>query len=133
VSLITAKIAGAPYIKTAKESCKAALAGFLIPYIFVYCPVLLLEPIEPFFAIVAILISFMLLISFEAALVGFFISDCSWAERGGFFLSAGLGFTALVHRSFVVAAVSAAAFVVMVMWHRLKVTGAYEAEVGRSV
>jgi TRAP transporter 4TM/12TM fusion protein len=133
VALITAKIAEAPYIKTAKESCKAALAGFLIPYIFVYCPVLLLEPRELVFAIVAILISFTLLISFEAAFVGFFISDCTWAERGGFFLSAVLGFAALVQRSFVLAAVSAASFVVIVIWHRLKVAVAYQPEVGRSV
>ncbi len=54
---ITAKIAEAPYMKTAKESIKAAVAGFMVPYIFVFCPVILLKPREPLFAVVAVIAS----------------------------------------------------------------------------
>jgi TRAP transporter 4TM/12TM fusion protein len=128
VSLITARIAEAPYLKTAKESCKAALAGFLVPYIFVFCPVLLLEPIEPIFAIVAVIISFMILTSFQISFVGYFTSDCSLSERAGFCIAAITGFIALVQRSFTVSAVAAIAFVLMVIWHRIKTIRSSERE-----
>ncbi len=120
VSLITAKIAEAPYIKTAKESCKAALAGFLTPYIFVYCPVLLLHPREPLFGVVAVLISLLLLTAFQISFVGFLKSDCSLAERAAFFLSACIGFVSLVQRSFLLAAVCLAIFVAGFLVHRMK-------------
>jgi TRAP transporter 4TM/12TM fusion protein len=123
VSLITAKIAEAPYIKTAKESCKAALAGFLIPYIFVFCPVLLLHPREPVFAIVAVTMSLLLLTSFQIAFVGYFVSDCTLIERGIFFVAAVTGLVSLVQRSFLLAAAGAAIFVVAVVVHKVR-TGA---------
>jgi TRAP transporter 4TM/12TM fusion protein len=132
VSLITAKIAEAPYIKTATESCKAALAGFLIPYIFVYCPVLLLHPKEPVFAAVAIVISLLSLTSFQISFVGFFVSDCNLLERGIFFASAGIGLVCLVQRSFLLAALSVAVFVVAVVVHKLRVAGSEQLQVEQS-
>ncbi|HOE16790.1 MAG TPA: TRAP transporter fused permease subunit [Syntrophorhabdaceae bacterium] len=120
VSLITAKIAEAPYMKTAKESCKAALAGFLVPYIFVYCPVLLLKPKEPIFAIVAVVASMLCLASFQISFVGFLFSDLNLRERGLFFLSAAISLISLVERSFLFAAVGVAIFVAVVLWHRTR-------------
>jgi TRAP-type uncharacterized transport system fused permease subunit len=120
VSLITAKIAEAPYIKTAKESCKAALAGFLIPYIFIYCPVLLLLPREPVFAIVAVTMSVLLLASFQISFVGYFLADCTLIERGIFFIAAVAGLVSLVQRSLLLAALGAAIFVVAVIVHKVR-------------
>jgi TRAP transporter 4TM/12TM fusion protein len=120
VSLITAKIAEAPYMKTAWESCKAAVAGFLIPYIFVYCPVLLLKPRDPVFAAVAIVASFLLLVSFQISFVGFLFSDLNLRERALFFIAATVSFISLVEHSFVLAAVGAAIFVAAILWHRMR-------------
>jgi TRAP transporter 4TM/12TM fusion protein len=132
VSLITAKIAGASYMKTAKESCKAALAGFLVPYIFVYCPVLLLQPREPVFAVVAVAISLLLLTGFQISFVGYFKSDCTLMERSVFFVSAALGFISLIHRSFILAAVCAAIFVAGVILHRMRTAAEVRLEPGQA-
>ncbi len=121
VSLITAKIAEAPYMKTAKESCKAAVAGFLIPYMFVYCPVLLLKPREPVFAAVAIIASFLCLIGFQISFVGYLFSDLNLRERGIFFLGALVNFISLIQRDFILAAVGAGIMVAAVLWHRARV------------
>ncbi len=121
VSLITAKIAEAPYMKTAKESCKAALAGFFIPYIFVYCPVLLLKPKEPVFAVVAVVTSLLCLASFQFSFVGFLFSDLNLRERGLFFAAALVSLVSLVERSFPLAVVGAAIFVASIVWHRARI------------
>ncbi|MDD3845700.1 MAG: TRAP transporter fused permease subunit [Syntrophorhabdaceae bacterium] len=120
VSLITAKIAEAPYMKTAKESCKAALAGFCVPYIFVFCPVLLLKPLELGFAVVAIMGSLICLVSLQISLVGFLFSDLNLKERGLFFGAGVISFAGLVQRSVTLAAIGAAVFVAVWLWHRMR-------------
>jgi TRAP transporter 4TM/12TM fusion protein len=123
VSLITAKIAEAPYLKTAKESCKAAVAGFMVPYIFVFCPVLLLKPIEPFFGVIAVVISLICLCSLQISFVGFLRTDLNRWERALFFATAAVGFAGLVQRSITLSVVACVAFAVIFMWHRLRARG----------
>lgn len=120
VSLITAKIAEAPYMKTAKESCKAAVAGFLIPYIFVFCPVLLLKPLEPVFAVFAVVLSVLCLVGFQISFVGYLFSDLNVRERLVFLVAAIVSFVALVQRDFLLAVAGAAIFTIAVLWHRAR-------------
>jgi len=44
VALIASRVAKSDYIKTSIESTKAAMGGFLLPFFFAYCPILLLQP-----------------------------------------------------------------------------------------
>ncbi len=120
VSLITAKIAEAPYMKTAKESIKAAIAGFMVPYIFVFCPVILLKPKEPLFAVVAVIASLVCLCSLQVSLVGFLLTDLKVRERGLFFMAAALAFIGLIERSIPFSAIAAALFVAAFLWHRTR-------------
>lgn len=93
VSLIAAKIAGAQYIQTTIESTKAALAGFLIPFVFIYCPILLFQPTQNILyeclGLVAVLILFF---SLEVSFVGYYFSRCSSTKRILIFLSSLLMF-----------------------------------------
>lgn len=88
VSLIASKIAGAKYIPTTIESTKAALAGFLIPFMFIYCPILLFQPSDnilyEFLGIGAVLLLFF---SFEVSFVGYCYRRCGSHERILFFIS----------------------------------------------
>lgn len=59
-ALVASKIAGANYWKTAWESVKAAFAKYLLPFFFIYAPVVLLQPdagfVPTFLQLVAILV-----------------------------------------------------------------------------
>jgi TRAP-type uncharacterized transport system fused permease subunit len=81
VALIAAKLAEAPYIPSAIEATKAAIGGFIIPFMFIYSPILLLQPQEPLGAVVAIVASVTCLFALEVAFVGYYMTDCTVAER----------------------------------------------------
>ncbi|MCK5163706.1 MAG: TRAP transporter fused permease subunit [Desulfobacula sp.] len=81
VALIAAKLAGAPYIKTAIEATKAAIGGFIIPFMFIYCPVLLLQPQALIPAIFGITACIVCLFVLEVAFVGYYFINCNFVER----------------------------------------------------
>lgn len=81
VALIAARVAGALYIKTAIEATKAAFAAYILPFSFVYCPILLLKPQEPLLEILGTLSVIIGLFGVEIALVGYFNNRCGLTER----------------------------------------------------
>ncbi|MBW2095947.1 MAG: TRAP transporter fused permease subunit [Deltaproteobacteria bacterium] len=81
VALIAAKLADASYIRSAIEATKAAVGGFIIPFMFIYCPVLLLQPQEPVEAVIGILGSIVCLFALEVGFVGYYLTRCSYGER----------------------------------------------------
>ncbi len=83
-AVIAAKLAGGSYTRTALEALKVAAAGFLLPFMFIYCPSLLLQPQEPFFAVTGIIASIILLLSLQIAFVGYYFTRCCPIERAIF-------------------------------------------------
>jgi len=81
VALIAAKLADAPYIASAIEATKAAIGGFLIPFMFIYCPILLLQSQDPVGAVIGIVASITCLFLLEVGFVGYFLTDCTFGER----------------------------------------------------
>ena len=76
-----AGIAGSDPMKTGVTSFKLALAGFLVPYIYVYNPMLLFIDVEPFYmaqAICTALIGVFLLAMFT---IGYFKAHLAWYMR----------------------------------------------------
>lgn len=113
VSLIASKIAGGKYIPTAIESTKAALAGFLIPLIFIYCPILLFQPTENIlFESLGIVAVLLLFLSFEASFVGYYFSRCSSLERILLFLCGLLMFVFVCTHSYMLLALGSIVFAI---------------------
>jgi TRAP-type uncharacterized transport system fused permease subunit len=81
VALIAAKLAEAPYIPSAIEATKAAIGGFIIPFMFIYSPILLLQPQEPFEAALAVVASVTCLFALEVGFVGYYLTDCTFGQR----------------------------------------------------
>lgn len=81
VALIAAKLAEASYFKSAIEATKAAVGGFIIPFMFIYCPVLLLQPQEPFEAALGIIASVTCLFALEVSFVGYYFTHCDLVDR----------------------------------------------------
>ncbi|MCX8023070.1 MAG: TRAP transporter permease [Syntrophorhabdaceae bacterium] len=75
-----AALAGAPTMKTGWTAWKIALAGFLLPFMFVYSPALILKgnPLEVALASISALIGATAL---SASVVGYFKGELSWFKR----------------------------------------------------
>ena len=81
VALIASRLAEASYIKSAFEATKAAVGGFLIPFMFIYCPILLLQSQELLQAVIGVIASITCLFVLEVAFVGYYFMDCNVGER----------------------------------------------------
>jgi len=80
-SLVAAKLANAQYMKTAIESMKIAIGGFLIPFMFIYSPFLLLQSKDLFQGVISILSSMICLFALEINFVGYLFTTCRLLER----------------------------------------------------
>ena len=87
LAIIGAKLAGATYMKTAIETIKIAGIGLLLPFMFVYAPVLLLSPRGGEEATTAVVASIMLIMTGQFCYVGYFLTRCSKAERVFWFVA----------------------------------------------
>lgn len=81
VALVAARLSGASYLGSSIESTKVAIAGFLLPFFFVYCPILLLKPQNLFWEILGILAMSLCLVSLQIGFVGHYMKECSLWER----------------------------------------------------
>lgn len=69
--LVAAPLAGADYFKTAAESVKAGLVGFLLPFFGIYCPIVLLQPQDWVSAVISLPASFASVFCLQGAFVGY--------------------------------------------------------------
>ena len=81
LAIIAAKLAGASYMKTAVETIKIAGVGLLLPFMFVYSPVLLLSPRGSADDITAVTAAVVLIMAGQFSFIGYFLTLCSTAER----------------------------------------------------
>lgn len=82
VAMVAAKMAGASYIRSAIESTKAAISGFLLPFMFIYCPILLLKPSgAPLLDIMGIIACVTCLLALQIGFTGYYRMDCAKWER----------------------------------------------------
>ena len=81
----TAGLAGAEPLKASIEAFKLGLCGYLIPFIFIYNPTLILMG-EPFYIILALITATVGIISLAAAIQGYLVHNLGILER---FLFAG--------------------------------------------
>lgn len=80
-AVIAARLAGGRYTRTAIEAVKAAAAGFLLPLLFIYCPVLLLLPQGPVAATAGVFAGILMLFMLQVALVGYYLTGCRLRDR----------------------------------------------------
>jgi TRAP-type uncharacterized transport system fused permease subunit len=91
-AIVASKIATASYIRTALHSINAAIAGFVVPFVFAFNGALLLLPgATPFSAIVSMAITLLGLAVFQIGFVGHFVNALNIWERM-LALASGLGF-----------------------------------------
>src|SRR5690625_5128905 len=76
-----AGIAGANPFKSGVTAVKLAIAAFIIPYIFVYSPILVMENVTVIPLILAVVTSILGMIAVSSAMIGFYIRNSRYYER----------------------------------------------------
>jgi TRAP transporter 4TM/12TM fusion protein len=81
-AVVAAKLSGTTFLKTAAECVKPAAAGWLIPFVFMWVPLLILQPGElAWFQGLAILGFITTLLSLEVGMVNHYFLPCTLIER----------------------------------------------------
>lgn len=81
-AIVASRIAGAPYIKTALHSINAAIAGFLIPFVFAYNGALLLLPESSLLQVILTICAVLLGLGiFQVGFVGCLVERLTMIER----------------------------------------------------
>ena len=100
LAIVGAKLAGASYWKTAVETIKVAGIGLILPFMFMYAPVILLAPTGLIEGATGIIASVLLISAAQFSYVGYLLTRCGALERVLWFLDAALLFLFLPTRSY---------------------------------
>lgn len=79
-------ISGGNALRTGINASKLAIAAFLIPYIFVYSPELLMINATFGSLSIALVTALIGMVALSASMIGYFITSVSWLERLGLFI-----------------------------------------------
>jgi TRAP transporter 4TM/12TM fusion protein len=80
-AVFAAKLAGGNFLKTAFESVKVGIGGFVLPFMIVWVEALTWDFSAPFFAVVGLMTCFITFIGIQACLVGYFLNKIGMKER----------------------------------------------------
>jgi TRAP transporter 4TM/12TM fusion protein len=121
-SLIASRLAGAPFLKTGMEATKVALGGFIIPFLFIYCPVLVLQPVHGDLPlnVLKVAAAFVLVIVAQIVVCGQYFVTTGFLERCIFGVITLVLFVSLTIHNFSVIIGSIAGFILMsiLQWNK---------------
>ncbi len=80
-SLVASRLANASYTKTSFEAIKVSIVAYLVPFLFIWSPAILLQPAEPLHATISILSIIMAITAISATFVGCYFTNLSLIER----------------------------------------------------
>jgi len=115
-AVVGSKLAGGPFFKTGIESTKVAIGGFIIPFLMIWCPALLLLPQEPLSAAMGIVASVLIIIALQIAVCKYYLTTISFPERVLSVLIAAALVLCVVLRNHLLFASSMAAFILLTGW-----------------
>ena len=76
-----AGIAGGNPFKTGMNAVKLAIAAFIVPYIFIYNPIIVMVDVEPFMLVFSVSAALIGMVGVSSSMIGFFIRNSRIWER----------------------------------------------------
>lgn len=119
-SLVASTIAGTGYMKTAIESCKVASAGFLLPFLIVFCPSLILQFSGVLTGFTHLIASAVLLFCTVVAAVGYYLLKLNLLERATAFICCVILFAYAYTQNYIffIIGICLFIFVTVIQWRR---------------
>ena len=115
-AVVSSKLAGAPFFRTGIESTKVALGGFIVPFLFIWSPVLLLLPQEPLSAAMGLIASVVAIVALEIGVCNYYLTNTSILERVVSILIGVVLVASVALQNYILFAISMAAFVLLTGW-----------------
>jgi TRAP-type uncharacterized transport system fused permease subunit len=92
-ALVSSRLAQTSFMKTAIEEVKPAIAGFLVPFMIVWCPILIMEPqVSLLLGLLRLLALIVAILGIQVGLNGYYLVSCRPLERALSFVGAALLF-----------------------------------------
>ena len=81
-AVVTASaLSNSNFLLTGIEASKVAIAGFLLPFLIIFCPILLLQPEALFKGVMDLIIIVLSVVGLQVVLVGYYITICRIWDR----------------------------------------------------
>jgi len=125
-ALAGSAIAGGNYWKTSVSAFKLAIAGFILPFFFVYNPVFLLQGGEPLTGVLSLIAALIALSALIAVIYNHFLTPISHLERAVYALCAASSFLYIFTGNYILFALGLLLFLglMMLQWRTRKASQA---------
>jgi TRAP-type uncharacterized transport system fused permease subunit len=117
-ALVASRLAGSSYVQTAIEACKVNGANFVLPLLFIYCPIILLQPQELPQAVAGIVAVLIIMTTIPIGLVGYLWKNLNFIERALFAVDASFSILYLVLHNYVCLSVTVLLFAFLFFYFR---------------
>jgi len=115
-----ATIAGANYWKAGFQAFRLGVAGYILPFFFVYNPIFLLRPTDPVWGGISIVGFLLTLVAVHVANFGYMLTDLSPTERVLFFLAGVILTGACLIHNYILIGAGFLLFTGLFLWQRSK-------------
>ena len=113
-AVVASRIAEASFLRTAIETVKPAIAGWIVPFMFMLAPVLILQPGQlGLFQILIVVSSITTLIALQAGFVGHYFLPCTAIERALVLVTLPMLFVGAFMGSYLMPCIAVALFAVV--------------------
>jgi len=116
-ALMASRLSGSGYVKTAAEAVKVSFAAFLLPFMFIYVPFIILQPQEPLSAVTGLTACVLAIFSFQFAFVGVVFIPCKIAERLLWLAPAIFLFSYIIVQDYLLFGIGTILFIFLGIWH----------------
>jgi len=119
-SIPAASIASASYMRTALESTKVGVVGFLIPYLLIFAPELMLQDTTYLRLALPLICSVAAILALGSAIVGYLFKRLTVFTRIAFGIAAALVFGTIVVDQNLLSVIALACVLLMFLWQRYR-------------
>lgn len=79
--IVAAPLAGANYLKLSVEALKAAVVAWILPFLVIFVPLVILQPVEPLLEAIKLITTIVLIIILQVFIVGYFLVRTNYKTR----------------------------------------------------
>lgn len=115
-ALVAAKLANSRYMPTCIEAMKVSAVAYLVPFLFIWSPVILLQPAEPIGAVITILGIILASVALAGSFVGYYLTRITWLERVLLGLDGASLFVIACTKNLVPFIIAVIVFVLLTVW-----------------
>ncbi len=119
-AIVASGIAGSGYVRTSLEGVKAAFAGFVLPYLIIWCPVIILTPWEPLWGITALIAIILGIVAISVVFANHYLTSTSPLERALFATCGIVLFGYAFTQNYLFLAIGTGLFVLLTLWQLRK-------------